>query len=140
MKGCIKTIQTIASGNREFGFILGEDNNEYYFDNRSIPAGRTTLDFSEKDIVEFDVIAQPDKKNDRATNLNLIDISEEETNDYSDSSSSPFNAEDSSNDNDISEIEQQAPIKFYKAGFFKHIDKERMYAEHLRLILVRKKS
>ena len=79
MKGKIKRIIPTAFGNNEFGFIVGEDGNDYYFDNRSISNGLTTQDFDKGDTVEFDIIIQPNRDQNMATKMSLAEVVAEPT-------------------------------------------------------------
>ena len=74
MKGSIEKIMQHAGSDNEFGFISGDDGNKYYFDSRSIPAGYSTHDFYEGDMVEFGVIPQSGRDKDMATNLRLLEV------------------------------------------------------------------
>ena len=130
MKGRIERIKLITYSDNEFGFIAGEDGNSYYFDNRSIPKGQTTRDFYEDDIVEFDVVVQPERDKNMAANMKLFEkpVQTATKGDEHNISTVVEVAEDAI---EIAEA-TQTPIKFYKKGFFRHIDKKKMYAEHLK--------
>ena len=132
MKGNITTKKqkNTTNGEKEYGFILGDDGETYYFDNNSIPGELTTLDFSERDKVEFDVIEQPDRDKDRATNMRLV----EEPTQYSDRSADPADAPATEGTDAASKSteSEQAPITFYSKGFSWHLDKPRLFEEHLK--------
>lgn len=123
MKGKIKRIIPTAFGNNEFGFIVGEDGNDYYFDNRSISNGLTTQDFDKGDTVEFDIIIQPNRDQNMATKMSLAEVVAEPT-----ITTTEKEGEDASETVEST----QMPIRFYKKGFFNHIDKKRMFREHLK--------
>ena len=130
MKGRIERIKPMTYGNNEFGFIVGDDGNRYYFDNRSIPKGQTTRDFNENDVVEFDVVVQPERDINRAANMKLPEEPiQTATKDDEHNIATVLGV---SEDTTETETAAQAPIEFYKKGFFKHIDKKKMYAEHLK--------
>ena len=130
MKGRIERIKSTAYGNNEFGFITGEDGNNYYFDNRSIPDGQTTRDFYEDDIVEFDVVIQPGRDKNMATNMKLFEEPTQTSTKDNDHNITAVmkTAED---ETEITET-AQTPIEFYKKGYFRHIDKKKMCTEHLK--------
>lgn len=52
MTGYIRNIRENVSG-REFGFIVGEDRNEYYFDDRFLIGKQTMTGCDINDAVEF---------------------------------------------------------------------------------------
>lgn len=54
MKGKIKDIK------RDFGFITGEDNKDYYFNQKSLTGGITLMDIKKGMDIEFDVQIQKD--------------------------------------------------------------------------------
>lgn len=101
MRGTIKTI-IYKYGKKAFGFIIGEDGNEYFFDRHSLKSECTMHEISKNITVTFDVIEQPTRNNNKASNMELMD-------------------------NPVHTI-----ISFYKKGYFKHIDKEKMITEHLK--------
>ncbi len=130
MKGRIDRIRSTAYGNNEFGFIIGDDGNSYYFDNRSIPDGQTTRDFYKDDIVEFDVVIQPERNKNMATNMKLF---EETVQSSTEEDEYDIAVAVEADEHKIKNAEMpQTPIEFYKEGYFKHIDKKRMCAEHLK--------
>ena len=130
MKGRIERIRSTAYGNNEFGFIIGDDGNNYYFDNRSIPNGQTTRDFYEDDVVEFDVVIQPGRDKNMATNMKLFEDSIQSSSEE-DEHTAVASVEVNEHDTQNAET-TQTPIEFYKEGYFKHIDKKKMCAEHLK--------
>lgn len=128
MRGRIEKIIQHKYGDKEFGFITGEDQNKYYFDDRSIPNHFTTQDFCENDIVEFDVIVRSNKNKNRASNLRIVKESLQEANAIKSNMETAIITNKSAKQ---LTKESTEPIKFYKKGFFQHIDMKRV-KEHLK--------
>lgn len=64
-----------------YGFVKGEDGNEYFIHSSNISSGRTYIGFESSDLIEFRVSANPNGGQPRAVNAELVldDDGSEET-------------------------------------------------------------
>lgn len=122
MTGYINSIRESNSG-LEYGFIVGDDGNSYYFDGNSLAGNQTMTECDVHDEVEFIPARKvAERKNIPAREVVLIKMN----------GNSSKIEEKSSIDADEEQKEKKDIVKYFKAGFATHLNKKYAYEQCLK--------